>query len=149
MKVLVTINFCPQYNRGLPSGSTVSEKEQGWERKDARQEATASSLMMRQGFPELTSSPHSLPLQTRRGRTLAPCSSNESRSFPKHRRAGSSGIFSTITPKITHRLSVMSVEHRVSIWPMVYWVRVRLENLLPKQLPAPQMLRLTLLKPGG
>lgn len=63
-KVLVTINFCPLYNLGLPSGSTVSEKEQGWERKDARQEATDSSLMMRQGFPELTASPHSLPLQT-------------------------------------------------------------------------------------
>lgn len=64
MEVLVTVTFCPLYNLGLPSCSTVSEKAQGWERKDPRLEATDSSLIMRQGFPELTSSPTPSLLQT-------------------------------------------------------------------------------------
>lgn len=57
MMGLVTITFCPPDNLGPPSCSTASEKARRWERKGPCQEAADSSLIMRQGFPGLTSSP--------------------------------------------------------------------------------------------
>lgn len=100
MKVLMTITFCPLRNLGLPSCSTVSEKARGWERKDLRQEATDSSLIMRQGFPELTSSP-TLPPHCRHTTECwydAPLM--KAGNFSKHRRSCPLGTFPAIsTPK--------------------------------------------------